>query len=140
MSTQRPTGITILAILFIILAVLSFGWGLLQLGVGAVTGVAGSIVGADNMASFGGSNVTAGILGMGSGVYNLVVAIGLLMLKKWAWILALIGVGINVLQGVFGLFSGGLVAFCCGLAGLAIPAAILYYLTRPEVQKAFGRG
>jgi hypothetical protein len=139
MRSQRPTGVTILAIVFGILGLLSFFWALFIFGVGAVTGLTGSIFGAENMASFGGSNVWAGVLGMAGAVFNLIVAFGLFTLKPWAWLLALIAVGINVVQGVLGLFGGGMLGICCGLIGLIIPAGILFYLLRPEIKKAFGR-
>lgn len=139
MKNQRPTGVTILAILFGILGLLSFIWAMFVFGVGAVTGLTGSLFGAQNMAAFGGSNVWSGLLGMAGAVFNLIVAFGLFTLKPWAWVLALIAVGINVLQGVLGLFGGGMIGICCGLVGLIIPAGILFYLTRPEVKQAFGR-
>jgi hypothetical protein len=42
-------------------------------------------------------------------------------------------------QGIVGIFGGSFFAFCCGLFGLIIPAAILFYLLRPDVRKAFGQ-
>jgi hypothetical protein len=52
--------------------------------------------------------------------------------------LALIAVAINVITGVLGIFEGGFFAVCCGILGLIIPAAILFYLLRPDVRRAFG--
>jgi hypothetical protein len=139
MSKQRPTGITLLAIAFLVLGGLSLLWSLLQFGVGSVTGLTASLFGAGTIASAGASRAWAGLIGGAGAIFNLIVAFGLFTLRPWAWVLALIAIGINVISGVVGLFSGGLLALCCGLVGLAIPAGILYYLFRPEVKKAFGR-
>ena len=139
MEKQRPAGITILATLFIILGLLSLFWGMLVFGVGAATGLTGAIFGAENMRSFGSTNFWGGIVSVAGGVLDLIVAFGLMALKKWAWALALIGVAVNVITGVLGLLNGGFFALFCGLLGLVIPGIILYYLMRPDVRAAFGR-
>ena len=139
MATTRPTGVTLLAIVFILLGLLSLFWSLLVFGFGAATGVVGTLFGDDVMATVGGAQTINGIVGVVGAVIDLVVAYGLLALKRWAWLLALVGVGISVVSGVLGLFSGGFVAVCCGVIGLIIPAGILYYLLQPEVRQAFGR-
>ncbi len=139
MPTQRPNGVTLLAIVFIILSLLSLFWSLLVFGFGATTGIVGTIFGGDVMATVGRAQTINGIVGVVSAVINLIVAYGLLALKRWAWVLALIGVGITVVSGIMGLFSGGFVAVCCGIIGLIIPAAIVYYLLQPEVRRAFGQ-
>ena len=139
MATTRPTGVTLLAIVFILLGLLSLFWSLLVFGFGAATGVVGTLFGDDVMATVGGAQTINGIVGVVGAVIDLVVAYGLLALKRWAWLLALVGVGISVVSGVLGLFSGGFVAVCCGILGLIIPAGILYYLLQPEVRQAFGR-
>ena len=139
MATTRPTGVTLLGIAFILLGLLSLFWSLLVFGFGAATGVVGGLFGDDVMATVGGAQTINGIVGVVGAVIDLVVAYGLLALKRWAWLLALVGVGISVVSGVLGLFSGGFVAVCCGILGLLIPAGILYYLLQPEVRQAFGR-
>jgi hypothetical protein len=68
----------------------------------------------------------------------MVVAIGLLSMKKWAWILALIGVALTVLQGIVGIFGGGPFALMCGILGLLIPVGILIYLLLPGTRRTFG--
>ena len=91
------------------------------------------------VAPVGGNQTVSGIVGIVGVAVDLVVAYGLLALKRWAWVLALVGVGITVVTGIMGLFSGGLIAACCGVLGLVIPAAILFYLMRPDVRRTFGR-
>lgn len=139
MTNTRPAGITLLAVAFILLGLLSLFWSLLVFGVGAAASITGAIVGAENMTAFGGANAWQGVIGVVGAVVDFIVAFGLLGLRRWAWLLALIAVGLNVVLGVMGLFSGGFWAFCCGILGLVVPGAILYYLLRPDVRRAFGR-
>jgi hypothetical protein len=137
---KRPTGITIIAILYIVLAVLSLLWSGLVFGVGGLSSLFGGLVGAESVAAFGVSSGWAGFLGIITAVVQLIVAIGLLSMKKWAWILALIGVGLTVVQGVIGLFAGGVFGFMCGGLALIIPVIILIYLLRPTIRDDFGVG
>ncbi len=139
MSQQRPTGIAILALVYIGLAVLSLLWSLFVFNVGGLAATVGTLFGAQNMAASGVDNVVSGTLGIITAIVELIVAFGLWKLRSWAWLLAIIAVGMNVVNGALGMFSGGLWTFCCGLFGLIIPVAILVYLFRPEVRRAFGR-
>jgi hypothetical protein len=137
---KRPTGITVIAIVFIVLAVLSLLWSGLVFGVGGLSSLVGGLFGAGSVAAFGTSSAWSGFLGIITAGVQFVVAFGLLAMKKWAWILALIGVGLTVFQGVVGLFSGGIFGFMCGGLGLVIPVIILIYLLRPTIRSAFGVG
>ena len=136
---QRPAGITILAIVYILLAILSLLWSLFVFGFGGVTATFGALFGAENMATTGVNRVVSGTLGVVTAIVQIVVAYGLLKLRPWSWLLAIVAVGLNVVGGALGMFSGGLWTFCCGLFGLIIPVAILVYLFRPDVKRAFGR-
>ena len=81
---QRPGGITILAIIFIILAIFSFLWSVLVFGAGSLSWATGALFGAEGWRSFGGSSVWSGLLGGATAIVQLVVAFGLLGLKRWA--------------------------------------------------------
>jgi hypothetical protein len=135
---RRPTGITIIAVLYIVLAVLSLLWSGLVFGVGGLSSLFGGLFGADNVATFGTSSAWSGFLGILTALVQIVVAIGLLSLKRWAWILALVSVALTVVQGIVGIFGGGPFAFMCGILGLAIPAGILIYLLLPGTRQVFG--
>jgi len=135
---RRPTGITIIAVLYIVLAVLSLLWSGLVFGVGGLSSLFGGLFGADNMAAFGTSSAWSGFLGILTALVQIVVAIGLLSLKRWAWLLALVSVALTVVQGIVGIFGGGPFAFMCGILGLAIPAGILIYLLLPGTRRVFG--
>lgn len=135
---KRPTVITIIAVLYIILGTLSLLWSGLVFGIGGLTSTFGSLFGAEAMASFGTSNVLSGTFGIVLAIIQIVTAIGLLTLKRWAWYLAVIAVALTVIQGVIGIFGGGLFAFVCAGLGLLIPIAILIYLLRPQIRTLFG--
>ncbi len=136
---HRPTGITVIAVVYIILALLSLLWSGLVFGVGGLSSLFGGLFGAESMATFGASSGWSGFVGIIVAVVQIVIAIGLLSMRHWAWILALVGVALTVIQGIIGIFSGGPFAFMCGILGLAIPLAILIYLLQPGVRQAFGQ-
>jgi hypothetical protein len=135
---NRPKGITFIAILFIALAVLSLLWSGLVFGVGGLSAMVGSLFGAESIKSFGASSGWSGFLGILIAAVHIAVGVGLFLMKKWAWYLAIVAVGLTVIQGVIGMFGGGLFAFMCGFLGLLIPAGILIYMLMPKVRQAFG--
>jgi hypothetical protein len=108
------------------------------LGIGGLSAFFGSIFGAENMASFGDTSAWSGYLGILAAVVQIIVAFGLASMKKWAWILALVGLALNLVQGVLGMLNGGLFALMCGSLGLIVPAIILFYLLKADIRAAFG--
>lgn len=139
-SRGRPGGITLLGLLFILLGAFSILWGVLVLGVGGLSWLFGAIASADQMAAFGSNAALQAALGIGGGILQLVVAFGLLGLKKWAWLLAFVAIAASVVQGIVGIVSGaGFFGVCCGAIGLIIPVWIVVYLLRKDVRSAFGR-
>ena len=120
---KRPTGITIIVILYLILGSLSLLWSGLVLGIGGMTSMIGSLFGADAIATFGSSNIWSGTFGIITAIVQMTVAIGLFTLKRWAWYLAVIAVGLTVIEGVIGIFGGGFFAFVCAGIGLSFPLA-----------------
>ncbi len=135
---QVPRGVKILAFVYIGLAILSILWSLLVFGVGGLTVMTASIFGADPAAGFGSAKMWAGIFGLAMAVLQLVVGIGLLTLKRWAWTLAVVVTGLTLAEGIVGMIGGGLIAFCCGGLGIVIPAGVIVYLFQGHVRKAFG--
>jgi hypothetical protein len=135
---KRPTGITMIAIVYIVLAVLSLLWGGLVFGLGGLGSFFGGLFGADNVAALGTSSAWSGFVGILGALVQIAVAIGLLAMKRWAWFLALAGVGLTVVQGIIGILGGGPFAFMCGILGLGIPVGILIYLLLPGIRRAFG--
>jgi hypothetical protein len=134
---KRPIGITVIAIVFLILGILSFVWSLLVFGFGGMSSLLSSLF------TFS-VNVTesfwSGMLGMVTAAVQFAVGIGLLRMSGWAWYLALIGAGLAVIQGIVGMFSGGFFVFFCAAFGLIIPLIIVLYLLRPHIRAMFGIG
>jgi hypothetical protein len=137
---ERPVGISILAVAYILLAILSLLWSGIVFGVGGLTSLFGGLFGADAVSTWGASSGWAGFVGIIAAILQFVIAFGLLAMKRWAWFLALIGVAITVIQGLIGVFSGGPFAFMCGILGLLIPVGILVYLLLGSTRQAFGIG
>jgi hypothetical protein len=135
---SRPRGITVIAILFVALAILSLLWSGLVFGVGGLSAVVGSLFGAESIKAFGTSSGWSGFLGIIVAAVHIAVGVGLILMKKWAWYLALVAVGLTVIEGVAGMFSGGPFALMCGFLGLLIPAGILVYMITSKVRQAFG--
>jgi len=123
---------------YIILAILSLLWSGLAFGVGGLSSLFGGLFGAESVTAFGVSSGWSGFVGIITAIVQFVVAFGLLTMKKWAWGLALVGVGLTVVQGIVGILGGGPFAFMCGILGLAIPVGILIYLLRPGIRQTFG--
>ncbi len=137
---ERPTGITIIAIAYFVLGFLSLLWSGLVFGLGGIGALFSGLLGAENVAAASTAGAWSGFLGILAAIVQFAVAIGLLKMKKWAWVLALVGVALTVIQGIAGLFSGGPFAFMCGLLGLLVPVLILVYLLTGKVRRVFDVG
>jgi len=136
--TKTPAGVTLIAIIFIGLGILSLLWSGLIFGVGGLSSLFGGLFNAENIAAFGTSSTWVGFLGILAAALQIVAGFGLLALKKWAWILSLVSIAVTIVQGLVGMFSSGLFVFLCGVFGLLIPIAMLIYLLRRETRLVFG--
>jgi hypothetical protein len=137
---ERPTGVTILAVLCFI------GAGFCVLG--ALVFVFGGTMLSSLGAAGGGGAFLAG-LGMAAAVIFLAIAalyvatgVGLIKLKNWGRILTIVLVALSLLSsarnllGAFSHFSFVLVIWPAIFA--AIDVWILVYLFKPHVKQAFG--
>jgi hypothetical protein len=95
------------------------------------------LFGAEFVTDFGESSSWTGFVGIIVAIVQFVAASGQLATKEWAWILALVGVWLTVVEGVIGLFTSGPFGFMCGSLGLITPALILVYLLLPGTLQAF---
>jgi hypothetical protein len=127
---NRPIGVTIIAIVL------------------AVSGVFQVLVGLEalEITNFGLAEVTdaAGVGGWAAiigGVASIVVAGGLFTLSGWAWLLAIVVLGIRVVVDLITIVTQGLTTTLGygALVNLVITAVILWYFFRPTVRAAFGR-
>jgi hypothetical protein len=133
-STQRPMGVTILAVLAIIGGVLGILGGILILlggGLIAASGVEGA-------AAVGGLVIVFAILSIVIGALYLAFGIGAWGLKPWAWMLGVIGAGLSLLSALFQIIflQSDITS---QIVGIAISIIILVYLFTPPVKQAFGR-
>ncbi len=147
---ERPTSITVIAILQIICAVLPVIVSLLGLLGGAL--LSGLSESADGAAA-GGLVFVLSLVFLGLGVALLVLTIGLLMLKGWAWVGTLIVQGLGILLTVLSLINGsggswlslvfpGIIIIN-GSGGswlsLVFSGVIIWVLFQPNVKRAFGQ-
>ena len=139
MTTQRPTGVTILAVIQMIGGVLSLLIGISSLFFGglAVSGVANNTAGAEAAAEVGPLMVAGGGLAIFTGLVGLIAGYGLFTLKGWGWSLAVVFSIINIGHNLLGILQGANIPG--GIVGIVISGLILYYLYRPNVKRAFGK-
>lgn len=139
---QRPTGVTILAILaFIGAGILALVALFSLLGGALVSSLASSRVGI--VAGVGAAVVAVFLLIFAA--IDLVVGIGLWKLKNWARVVTIILVGLGLLGSVLSIVSPFahlhvffFVFLVRRLILAAIYAWILWYLFQPNVKQAFG--
>jgi len=135
---ERPTGVAIIAVIFILLGIFSLIWSGLIFGVGGLTAAFSGLIGAENINAAANTGVWSGFLGIIAGAVQIAVGIGLLRLSTWSWYLAVLAVGLSVVQGVVGMFSGSAFSLLCGALWLLIPVAMLVYLARASMRERFG--
>lgn len=126
---QRPTGVTVLAILAAIAGVLGIFGGTLFLISGPVVAVA------TDSAELGVLGSVIGAVWLITAVAYLLFAWGAWGLQPWAWTLGIIIAAVSIVLGVVQLFSGDFSA----IVSILIAGGITYYLFQPEVKAAFGR-
>jgi hypothetical protein len=153
---HRPTGVTILAVLFVIAGALTLVAGVSTLqAIPLVANVNPNIINNElqlngqplltpgeqtALAQGSGSILTAlGAVLIPLSISSLVVAYGLFKAKRWAWfvavVLSIIGLAVNVIS----LVTSNMGAIAGALVGIAINAMILYYLSRRNVRQYFGK-
>jgi hypothetical protein len=137
---ERPTGVTILAVLAFI------GAGMLVLAaLGVLVGGAmvGSLAAHPGMGMFAGAlGAIIGVVFLGFAILYVVVGIGFLKLQNWARVLVIVLSGLGALVNGLGILTA-LFQFhpliVVGRAiGLAINLWIAMYLLKPHVKQAFG--
>lgn len=135
--SERPTGVTILAVLAVIGGLIALFFGGFMAFMGPALGVEMTKQTSEAASAAYGALMTGlGVALLVQGLLQLITAYGLFTLKGWAWVLAVIlqlfSLAVNGLQLVRGQIGGPVIA-------MLIAAGILYYLFRPHVKRAFGR-
>lgn len=135
--SERPTGITILAVLAVIGGLLSLALGGFMAFMGPAVGVEMTEqTGEASAAAYGSLMMVMGIAFALHGVVQLITAYGLFTLKGWAWVLAVAMQAVSIVLNGIQLFRGQVGS---SVIAVAIAVGILYYLFRPHVKRAFGR-
>jgi uncharacterized membrane protein (DUF2068 family) len=140
---QRPTGVTVLALLafigagILVLGALGMFWG------GAM--MSGMMARPGSGVWMAGAGAMMGIMFLGFAALELIVGLGLWKLQNWARIMAIVLAGLGLLGSVFSIFSPFahmhffFFAFLIRrLIVAAIEVWILVYLFKPHVKQAFG--
>ncbi|HUU74782.1 MAG TPA: hypothetical protein VMW63_01695 [Methanoregulaceae archaeon] len=119
--TERPLGVTIIGILWIIS-------GLLALIGGLGIAVMGTVVA-------GVFSLFLGIITIVIGLVYLALGVGCFKAWPWVWTVGVIFSIIGIIMGLFSLFSTGAGA----IISIIIAVIILYYLFQPHVKAWFGK-
>ena len=138
---ERPTGVTILAVLYFLGAAFLGICGLLfMVGGSMLSGLAQS--GGPGSALFAAGGAVVGGFFLVLALLELALGIGFIKLQNWARVVAIVLTGIAVLFGALGMFSMlahvMVFALTTRLITLAIQIWILVYLFKPHVKQAFG--
>ena len=152
---HRPTGVTILGVLFVIGGAFALLGGIATLI--AIPFAATIIPNAvNNGLELNGSPLTPnqksdliegsgpvltalGIILIPLGIASLVVAYGLFRAKSWAWSIAIVLSAILLAVNVISLVTGNMSSITSIVVGIAINAIVLYYLSRRNVRHYFGK-
>ncbi len=145
---DRPTGVTILAVLNFLGAALYILIGLgFILGMGILGGLMGQAGGEGSAGAMGmmmGLGAVAGVIFIVLSLIPLLIGWGLWKLKNWARIVCLVLMALGALAALAGVaiagLAGEMISAGFNVIFLALYAWILWYLTRPHVKQAFGAG
>ena len=130
-----PTGVSVLAVFFIVLGFLGIIWGFVLIGMGGLSWLVGLVTVTDTAEAWAGGALWRGILDMVTGMGKIAAGFGLLSGYYWAWLLSVILSVIWFIGPLLGLLRGSMFS----LFGLILPGIILYYLLTPAVRRAFDR-
>jgi hypothetical protein len=135
MHVQRPTGVTVIAILYWLSAfVLIMLGSMMAIGFTAFGGMMSGM--SSLLAGFG---VIGGIVLLGFGAVMAVIGYSLFQLQEWARVTTIVLVALGFLMGVLGLLHPIGVGRFSSLVRMGIDAFIIWYLVQPQVSGAFRR-
>jgi hypothetical protein len=118
---ERPLGVTIIGILWILGGLIYLFGGL---GAAAIGGILLGALGA-----------ALGAILIIIGIIFIILGIGCFMAWPWVWTVGVILTIIGLILSIASLFSAGAAA----LIGIIIDAIILWYLFQPQVKAYFGK-
>ena len=142
-TTDRPTGVTAMAVVAGIAGAADILAGLGDIGMGG--GFLGDL---GFGATLDGIMTGVGLVLVAIGALGLATAFGLWRGRNWAWLVARLWASLCIIAGIVGvalsLLSDRIVTeILAAMIGAAVPAVIaavvLWYLYQPNVKAAFGR-
>ena len=138
---ERPTGVTILAVLWFLGAACLVLVGLLSfVGGSLLTGMARN--GGPGSAIFAMGGAIIGVVCLLFAVLYFAIGLGFIKLQNWARVTALVLTAIGLIFGLFGLLNVvmhlAIFSLVYQLVVLALYVWILVYLLKPHVKQAFG--
>ena len=139
-AMQRPSGITVLAILYFVSGGLSLVMSCFAMVVGNWLAVKAEQPGyfpalmAPASAFRGQLAFWLGLVGTAASLFKLVAAVGLWTLQPWGWRLAVIGAALKLVTHVVAANRRAITP--AGTVSALVNGAILIYLSRPYVQRA----
>lgn len=152
---HRPTGVTILGVLFVIggafallggigtLAAIPFAINMMPNAVNNGLELNGSPLTPSQQSALieasGPTLAAIGVILIPLGIASLAVAYGLFKAKSWAWSIAVVLSAILFAINVVSLVTGSMSAITSAVVGMAINAIVLYYLSRRNVRQYFGK-
>ena len=137
---QRPTGIVVLTILYIVNGGLSLFTSGLSMALGALLATrSGRLSSGPSLlvpaaAYRGDYALWLGLLGTAAALFKLTAAAGLWMLQPWGWQLALAGTSLKLVTHLVAAFRRALTP--AGLVGALLNLGVLVYLLTPNVRRA----
>jgi hypothetical protein len=135
---KRPTGVTVLAILDILGGIVGLAAGALFIGIAALasSSLAAQYPALGTISGIASILYALGALALVLGLISIVVAIGFLGGKGWAWTLGIVVSVINIIVSIVETVIG----FSSNIVGIVFSIIIIYYLMRPHVKAYFGKG
>jgi hypothetical protein len=131
LTRNRPTGLTIMAVLFIIAGAFTLLGGITTLETAIVQASRPILTDLELLII----PLAVEILCIGS----FVVALGLFTVKSWwVWLVAVVLSAIGLVVNVVSLVIPNMFTMAGAVVGIAINAIILYYLSRRNVRQYFG--
>ena len=135
----RPTGVTVLAVLDILGFVFGLLGGIALIGVAALStsALATSYPGLSSISGAASLLYALGAVVLIFGILSLIVAIGFLGGKGWAWTF---GIVVGIISIVISIVEAVILGASTNVVGIIFQIIIIYYLTRPHVKAFFGKG
>jgi|SRR5580704_6095469 hypothetical protein len=138
---QRPTGVVLIAALYFLGGAFAVLAGLAAFFIGGAFLMRATALGLPVSGIAGGIGTILGVILIVTGVLALIIAIGLIGMKGWARVIAMVLAAIFAVLGVFHIFLLMLhfmmVRVFFALVRVVINALILWYLNQPGVKQAF---